>query len=233
MKNTTIFWFYFCRYYTSSTTAVKVVCRALDRTFVNFKTLKLRPTYIPFLKKCIFCWFYLWRNLWISRLKRRLKVLKMSLKISEISAFIQDISHFFLYVFLSFLKIFWKSFNQKKLKQFIEPKTFDNRMDSFHLHPFFFSPMEVAEFFFHLEGWKDVEIPEDLIIQLWLTLISFLGCHGSKSNVLLSWMCQFDFSLQEPKSIKDRLNRLNIHIFWLQKINQRSVLTLLFRLHAK
>ena len=111
------------------------------------------------------------------------------------------------------------------MEQFIEPKTFDNRMDSFHLHPFFFSPMEVAEFFFHLEGWKDVEIPEDLIIQLWLTLISFLGCHGSKSNVLLSWMCQFDFSLQEPKSSKDRLN---IHIFELQIVNQRSVLTLLF-----
>ena len=100
------------------------------------------------------------------------------------------------------------------MKQFIEPKTFDNRMDSFHLHPFFFSPMAVAEFFFHLEGWKDVEIPEDLIIQLWLTLISFLGCHGSKSNVLLSWMCQFDFSLQEPKSSKDRLN---IHIFLASK----------------
>ena len=38
-------------------------------------------------------------------------------------------------------------------------KIFDKKMDGFHSHTHFF------------EGWKDLEIPEDLIIQLWLTLL--------------------------------------------------------------
>ena len=68
-------------------------------------------------------------------------------------------------------------------------KIFDKSIDGFHFHPSFYT-----SFF---EGWKrrcrdpqgsDYPVYDSPLFPLVLWI---------KSNVLLSWMCQFDFSLQE------------------------------------